>query len=249
MEFINQREKEISLNPLFFFLPCLSENWPFASCGTCLRLCTCTLLCTKLPISFQQEMDIVFCSSTISLHNFVDMLTWQASLWVYFFFPSSLLNLSYALLFLFSIASFLPSAFSCLKGFQRKLEEESSRKKRGERQREEKRSDSFILLLSLRHKAVLLPFPRGLEHSCCFNQLYTAKIKQTNQVSSWKFPHTHNRKLTLGHKLCMKFAVDHKEQKKIFWPPDVLLQNRSFPSAVTRQKAFTSNMHKQRNNH
>lgn len=32
--------------------------------------------------------------------------------------------------------------------------------------------------MSLRHKAVLLPFPGGLEHFCCFNQLWTIKMKQ-----------------------------------------------------------------------
>jgi len=38
----------------------------------------------------------------------------------------------------------------------------------------------------------------------------------------------------------MKFAVDHKEQREILWPPEFLLQNRSIPSVVTRsQRAFT----------
>lgn len=34
--------------------------------------------------------------------------------------------------------------------------------------------------MSLGHKAVLLPFPGGLERFCCFNQLWIAKIKQKN---------------------------------------------------------------------
>lgn len=37
---------------------------------------------------------------------------------------------------------------------------------------------SFIM--SLGHKAVLLPFPGGLERFYCFNQLWIAKNKQKN---------------------------------------------------------------------
>lgn len=50
--------------------------------------------------------------------------------------------------------------------------------------------------------------------------------KPNNQMCSWKFPHTHNRKFMLGLKLCMEFVVDHRKLRQILCPPGVLLENR-----------------------
>lgn len=52
------------------------------------------------------------------------------------------------------------------------------------------------------------------------------KKKTNNQMCSWKFPHTHNRKFMLGLKLCTEFVVDHRKLRQILCPPGVLLENR-----------------------
>lgn len=122
------------------------------------------------------------------------------------------------------------------------LEEEATQKKMWREAEGGEKKVSFRI--SLRHKAVFLPFPGGLEHFCCFNQLWTAKIKQKNpQVFSWKFPHTQNRKLTLGFKLYMEFEKTEEDPlaTKCFFRK--LLKNKE------NIKAFTSNTYNQRGNH
>lgn len=81
----------------------------------------------------------------------------------------------------------------------------------------------------------------------CGERQWKEKKKTNNQICSWNFPHTHNRKFMLGLKLCMEFVVDHRKLRQILCPPGVLLENR-LQKKREKRKAFTSKAYNQRGN-
>lgn len=113
--------------------------------------------------------------SALELSTFIFLFMFWHNSPDYFFFPPSLLNFSWSFFIIFLILPFYHQPSAASKGFRGCWRKKVLQKMWREAEGREKRV-SFIM--PLRQKVVLLPFPGGLEHFCCFKQLWTAKFKE-----------------------------------------------------------------------
>lgn len=184
-----QKEKKIEI----FFMEMLNFTSPvslqidFASCGMCVGLHSCTHLCQTTSRSW--------ISFFLLQYYWPSCFHWLCKLMALFLFLISPIKPFLHTPFLFSYYELFMLQGLLLPW---RVFRECWRKKAVNQHENMERDRGTRTKQRFYAQGVHFPFTRSLQHLCCFNQLYTLKIKQRKRMRSWKFPAMHNRKLTFG---------------------------------------------------